>query len=51
MSHCSTCNKDTASTENKFKDIVYSESGEYLTVYVYSCMECGEHKPDESYID
>lgn len=51
MTHCSNCNKDTNSYENKFKDIVYSNDDEYLTVYVYSCAECGAHKPQESYVE
>lgn len=51
MSHCKECNKDTLSTEGKFKDIVYAEDGEYLTVYVYSCVECGAHKDNESYVE
>ena len=51
MSHCNNCNKDTLSTEGKFKDVVYAEDGEYLTVYVYSCVECGEHKSNESWVE
>lgn len=48
MTHCQQCNKDTPSVEGKFKDIVYAADGEYLTVYVCSCTECGCHKPEES---
>lgn len=43
MSICKNC--------NKFKDIVYSNDGEYLTVYVVSCVKCGAHKDDESWIE
>lgn len=51
MTHCKQCNKDTMSTENKFKDAVYAEDGEYLTVYVWSCAECGAHKDEESSVE
>ena len=50
MSHCKECNKDTASTESRFKDVVYSGDGAYIDVYVSSCAECGAHKEDESYV-
>lgn len=51
MTFCQQCKKDTSSTENKFKDIVYAQDGEYLTVYVWSCVECGCHKSDESSVE
>lgn len=51
MTHCKVCNKNTDSTSDKFKDAVTDGSGNYITVYVYSCSECGEHKPEESWME
>lgn len=51
MSYCKNCDKDTQSYSDKFKDVVRDKADNYLTVHVYSCDECGEHKDDESWIE
>lgn len=48
MTYCEVCDKETGSVENRYKDVVQSEDGEYHDVYVSSCQECGSHKFNES---